>query len=1089
MGNPTTNRFESHLIENREVRIFLSSTFSDMEAERSALVKRFNKLRIEANRRNVNLSLLDLRWGVTDEEARTGKVLSVCLNEIENSHPFFIGLLGSRYGYAPKMSEIEKNPDLEERYPWICEDIAHERSITEIEMQYGVLRNHKDVDAAFFIKDMPDTQPDDNEKLTSLKNKIRNQQQFPVGDYTSIEDLCDQVEKAVTALLDKYFSDDDNTRLGRERSIQRAYMNSRHRFFVRKQGDFDRLNEFLRSSERHLVLTGASGIGKSALIANWLKELENQKDCTYNVIYHFVGNIFGGNNYEEILQHLSDEMFDLYDGLEVKLGNYESPEEKAQRYMAEAVQKDKPMLIVIDGVNQISERNNVKLLNWLPQSQQKVKYLFTTLEDDATMQTFVRREYPVYTVGPLDDKQRCEFIVDYLEKVGKHLDENQLSRILHDPESENTLALKTLLDELICFGSYEHLNERIDYYLSATSIPNLFDRMLHRMEDDYEEAQRLLSLIAISEHGLSEEELIAITDIRPMDFHQFYCTVSAHIVSRNGLLTFGHQYMTDAVWSRYHLDNMDYVKPYRESIISYFNSNGLSDRSRQISELAFQYYHTDDCKNLYKTILSFEAFRMFDANSEGPTLLASYWRKLLKVDPERYQLRNYMDLPFDGIEIKDLLYLKIGAFVQEYMADYMTSMRYAQTYLLMSQGSGKEETSEIEVSYNNIGSVYEHLGEYNKALEYYCGAMAICENILGLEHPNAALSYNNVGTIYYRLGDYEKALLFYFNALDIKERLLGFEHPSTATSYNNIGSVYYCLGNYDKALENHSYALKIREKILGFDHPDIATSYNNIGHVYNRLGEYDQALEYYSKDLEINMRVLGSEHPTTARSYYNIGGVCYSFGDNDKALEYYTKAMAINEKKLGLEHPDTATSYNSVGDVYNSLGDYDTALEYYTKALTILEKIPGFEYPYTATSYSSIGDVYNSLGDYDTALEYYIKALTILEKIPGFEHPDTATSYCNIGGVYDNLGEYTKALEYYSKAMAICEKVFNFDSLLTAICYNGLGRVYNALGDYDMALEYYSKALKIFENILGKEHPNTEIVKENINAIKQNVEL
>ena len=138
MEQQKNSRFESHLIENREVRIFLSSTFSDMKAERSALVKRFNKLKLEANRRNVSLSLLDLRWGVTDEEARTGKVLSVCLNEIENSHPFFIGLLGSHYGYAPRMSEIEKNPDLEERYPWIREDIEQEKSITEIDYYHAL---------------------------------------------------------------------------------------------------------------------------------------------------------------------------------------------------------------------------------------------------------------------------------------------------------------------------------------------------------------------------------------------------------------------------------------------------------------------------------------------------------------------------------------------------------------------------------------------------------------------------------------------------------------------------------------------------------------------------------------------------------------------------------------------------------------------------------------------------------------------------------------------------------------------------------------------------------------------------------------
>ena len=318
---PVNNRFESHLIENREVRIFLSSTFSDMEAERSALVRSFDKLKLEANRRDVCLSLLDLRWGVTDEEARTGKVLSVCLNEIENSHPFFIGLLGSRYGYAPKMSEIEKNPDLKERYPWICEDIAQGRSITEIEMQYGVLRNQEDVDAYFFIKAMSGTMPDDDKKLTNLKSQIRNQQRFPVSEYTSIEDLCDQVEKVVMALFDKYYFDADDTRLGCERTIQRAYMNSRHKFFVRKQKDFDRLNEFLRNDERHLVVTGASGMGKSALIANWLKDLEKQDDCYYNIICHFVGNTFGGNSHEEILQHLSDEIFDLYEGVEEKLGN------------------------------------------------------------------------------------------------------------------------------------------------------------------------------------------------------------------------------------------------------------------------------------------------------------------------------------------------------------------------------------------------------------------------------------------------------------------------------------------------------------------------------------------------------------------------------------------------------------------------------------------------------------------------------------------------------------------------------------------------------------------------------------------------
>lgn len=108
-----TSRFDSHrLIDNRQVRIFLSSTFSDMQKERSGLLKTFEVLKVEAAKRNVSLSVVDLRWGVTDDEARTGKVISVCLNEIENSHPFFIGLLATTTALLPICLNWIRTPNL-----------------------------------------------------------------------------------------------------------------------------------------------------------------------------------------------------------------------------------------------------------------------------------------------------------------------------------------------------------------------------------------------------------------------------------------------------------------------------------------------------------------------------------------------------------------------------------------------------------------------------------------------------------------------------------------------------------------------------------------------------------------------------------------------------------------------------------------------------------------------------------------------------------------------------------------------------------------------------------------------------------------
>lgn len=80
MEQHKNTRFDNYLIDNSQIRIFLSSTFSDMQKERDALIQTFEMLKVEAAKRNVSLSVVDLRWGVTEEEAKSGKVISVCLN-------------------------------------------------------------------------------------------------------------------------------------------------------------------------------------------------------------------------------------------------------------------------------------------------------------------------------------------------------------------------------------------------------------------------------------------------------------------------------------------------------------------------------------------------------------------------------------------------------------------------------------------------------------------------------------------------------------------------------------------------------------------------------------------------------------------------------------------------------------------------------------------------------------------------------------------------------------------------------------------------------------------------------------------------
>ena len=141
---------DSILVQNREIRVFISSTFQDMQGERDYLMRKvFPVLKGLAAERNVTLVPVDLRWGITEQESKNGKVIEVCLREIENTFPFFIGIVGDRYGWCPRKEDVR---NLKEKYDWLEKDIESGLSITEIEMQYGVLRNPAYLNAFFFLK-------------------------------------------------------------------------------------------------------------------------------------------------------------------------------------------------------------------------------------------------------------------------------------------------------------------------------------------------------------------------------------------------------------------------------------------------------------------------------------------------------------------------------------------------------------------------------------------------------------------------------------------------------------------------------------------------------------------------------------------------------------------------------------------------------------------------------------------------------------------------------------------------------------------------------------------------------------------------
>ena len=60
-----------NLTDSRQIRIFISSTFKDMQEERDYLMtKTFPRLRLLAQERNVCLVEVDLRWDITKADIK-----------------------------------------------------------------------------------------------------------------------------------------------------------------------------------------------------------------------------------------------------------------------------------------------------------------------------------------------------------------------------------------------------------------------------------------------------------------------------------------------------------------------------------------------------------------------------------------------------------------------------------------------------------------------------------------------------------------------------------------------------------------------------------------------------------------------------------------------------------------------------------------------------------------------------------------------------------------------------------------------------------------------------------------------------------
>jgi nephrocystin-3 len=1091
----------------RLVRVFISSTFRDMQKERDYLVKHvFPELRKRCRERAVEFVEVDLRWGVTEEQANRGEVLPICLREIELCRPYFICLLGERYGWVPDRID----PQLLDEQPWLTEHL--EQSVTALEIVHGVLNNPEMAQRAYFYfrdpayaESLPEDRhrdylaenPEAQARLTKLKQRIRAsglplKENYPnpeaVGQWI-LEDLWQAIDQ-------EYPAGEVPDLLAREAAEHEAFALSRAKVYIRRPEYFVRLDEHAAGDGPPLVILGESGVGKSALLANWALDYRKKHPEDF-LFLHFIGSTPQSTDYVALLHRLLSEIKNRLEDPEEVPAKPDKLREALPLWLAKASawadREGHRIVIILDALNQIEDRDAAPDLGWLPDYfPPHVRVKLSTLPG-RPLTTLEKRSWPTFTVEGLNPEEIRHIIPAYLQQYRKTLDERLIAYLVPAPQCANPLFLKALLEELRVFGVFEELEKRLCYYLEAATVPGLYHKILERLEEDYEKPRpglvgESLSCLWAARRGLMESELLELLgqDGQPLPrafWSPQFLALEESLISRSGLFTFFHDYLRQAVKERY-LPTPEAQQAAHLRLANFFEKRELDDR--KVDELPWQLYQAQAWHHLKETLCDLDFF-VFGFQRDYKYEWIAFWKDLQKkFEPgSSYQNAIVKRRESKGEDEELALAMNLIGWLLIIMGSFETAMLIFEEALKVSSQVLVPNHPTMGLTLHQLSAGYKSKGLYRYAETYMSRAVEYREKVLGAEHPHFALSLSNLAWLCQAQGRYCEAEPLYQRALSIQEKVLGPEHPDVASSSIGLALLYQAQGRYSEAEPLYQRALSIREKVLGPEHPDVAGSLIGLEGLYDDQGRYPEAEPLCQRALALLEKVLGPEHPDVATSLSNLAKLYRAQGRYPEAEPLYQRALSIQEKVLGPEHPGVATFLNNLADLYLAQGRYPEAKPLHQRALSIREKVLGPEHPDVAQSLYNLAELYRAQGRYPEVESLHRRALALREKVLGPEHPDVARCLICLALLYQAQGRYSEAEPLCQRGLAILEKVLRPEHPDVATSLNNLALLYHAEGRYPEAEPLYQRALALWEKVLGPEHPDVATSLINLAALYQ----
>ena len=1099
------------------VRIFLSSTFRDFSEERDLLVRKvFPSLRAKLQSRFVDLVDVDLRWGITEEEAERGEVLPICLSEIDRARPFFIGFLGERYGWVPP-------PDAYPTYvlesqSWL-EEHRGGKSVTELEILHGVLNNPRMEERALFYfrsseyskskgGDYIASSREDKARQVALKDTIR-QSGFPVyEDYKSPEHLAELLEKDLWEILDREFpASDIPDAFIRERLQHEAYELPRQRLYINGDKYLTALDKALSEGKQWILVDGPSGGGKSALLANWLQSV---RDSDNNIVVHahYLGATADATDPVFLLRRmiecikrktesedgLASDPDELLDSLPTWLAIASSWCEMHGR----------KFLFAIDALNGLSERRD---LRWFPRMLPKhIHLVVSTLPGEVNYALQDKADWSHVSVMPLGVKTAELVFTSYLALFNKTLPDDLVAQVMAHELSVNPLFLLTLAEELRLFGEHEQLSKRLNNYLTSITVDDLFEQVLERIEQDFgaEMLRQIMTALWAARAGLREEEILGYSSLKPMRWAYIRNALGPTLIDASGRLIFAHDYMRIAVSDKYMAGNntvgnegqseeaLNLRRVAHKKLAQWFEERAFKDDQAIVSdmraaeEIPFQWQQTQDWQKLQSTLTN-KKMLLALAQSRSEEELLSYWLILeanIKIDIETQYEKAWKKwkLNEDEEATGDLAGI-IGGFLR--YAGRLKSFSLKLTALDLSAKEkflGHKHPKFIK-SLNNYGYFLKLIGRYEDATQIYERCLQLQKEVSGPEHADTAVLLINYATLVQEKGDPDSALELLKRSLEICEKTLGLWHARTATALNNIAVIHKQNGDFDPAETMFRRCLDINKKLFGLQHHRTAGSLNNLAALLKAQGNYAKSEELFRKSLKITSDTLGFEHALVSGRMSNLAKFLHDQEKYAAARPLFEECLRIDEKVYGSSHPNVARSLGNLAGLLRDTGEESAALSMLKKSLAIRKDILGSEHPDVAISMENLAASYLRVEDFSRAIKLLQQSLEVKKKIWGEKHPATAKTLFSLGEVYVRLQNYEIADQILTRCLKIREKILHQDHLDISKTLMSLSNLKKSMCDTTAAISLLNRAVRLQEAYFGDKHKALALPLNNLGVL------